>query len=87
MSQQTPETPDWGGLTFASEEWPTVSIEQYGPDGSTVLGRVQFWACPSCAAMVPGGVDAPDLFRDRHRAWHEEMAEAARLANMNRVIG
>lgn len=33
--------------------WPYAQIDQYSPDGTTVVSRIFFLICPLCAAMVP----------------------------------
>lgn len=64
---------DFEGRTWEDDTWPTADIIQYGPDGTTQLGVLRFWVCPSCGDHMSGPNDDPDLWRRVHRGYHEDV--------------
>jgi len=49
---------------------PTVSFNQTGPDGSTVLNRIVMYVCPLCGSVIP----VPPEGKETELAfptWHE----------------
>lgn len=54
----------------------TVAFVQYGPDGTTPVNAVQFYACPLCGVPIPIPMDErPDLvFPEWHVEHHLQIA-------------
>lgn len=48
-----PGIAELSAISVLNNEWPTISIEQTGPDGTETIGMVLFHSCPICHAVVP----------------------------------
>ena len=59
---------------MAPSKWLYSVIDQYSPDGTTVIGRTIFYVCPLCASMVPAPAEEYN-FVQQHYDYHHEQAE------------
>lgn len=57
--------------------FPTVTLEQRGPDGTEILMLLIFYVCPLCAATVaPAEDEDPMRLAKVHAEWHLQQARA-----------
>lgn len=60
-------------LSLQEGNWRTVTLDQFGPDGTEVIARLLFYVCPVCAATVAPGNEENDL-RLEHADYHVRQA-------------
>jgi hypothetical protein len=72
-------------ISVLNSEWPTISVEQRGPDGTEVIGMVLFHACPLCNAVVPlPNPETGHHFPHVHAMFHVKQARDFDV--LNRVL-
>lgn len=78
--EHTPGIAELATLSSLKQEWKTITIQQFGPDGSEVIAMLVFYSCPICAAVVPPPVEGSEFAVD-HANHHISQARDADVLN------